>query len=200
MSLYKTLRKPLFNSSGVPHCLLHTITDLELFFYDHIPEDLEKILHSARQLETLALMPFEAADSEQQERMHRALSFIPRDLTHLRSLRIGRGYALLEESQLDMLCRFIMSRPRLRRMMVSSTLSATDSRPFFHAMMTLGKLEVLGLALECEDLLVSEWINLLLAHVPSCLTALALDIRGGYANKDTFSTLVRRPFLFMGTE
>lgn len=198
MSLYKTLRRPL--SGGVPHCLLNTITDLELFFYDCSPEDLEEILRSARQLESLALLPLMHKDTVLQGRVYSALSAIPRDLTRIHSLIIGLTEGRLQPSQLDLLCGFIISRPRLRRLLVRSPMFSTDSWIFFHQLMTLGELQVLGITLECHDRLVSEWIDLLLTHVPNHLTALAVQFYNGYANKDTFSKLVRHLSLFTDTE
>lgn len=193
LSLYKSLRQPVLDSDGMSYRLLDTITDLELLFDDHSPKDLEGILRSAPRLESLTMVPFDRWDNAQQRRMYQALTAIPSHLTCFHSLTVGPGGGCLEREQLDGLCGFLMSRSRLRRIVLRSILTAADAEPFCRALMTLGELDALALTLDSEETPPAEWLGLLSTHVPSRLTVLALEFHDGFASKDTFVELVRNP-------
>ena len=190
-AFYKKLLSPMSSTRSASPCLLATIKDLELFFHRHIPEDLEDILHSARRMESLTMVPYDMWDYDQQERMYRSLSTIPLDLTCFQSLTIGPGGGSLHGMQPNLLCKFIESRPRLRRLALRSTLTFVDAELFLDSLKTLKELDAIALTLDCDYLPPMQWLDLLTTHLPPSLTALALELQDGYASKDTFTELVR---------
>ncbi|KAH9829837.1 uncharacterized protein C8Q71DRAFT_390099 [Rhodofomes roseus] len=192
-SLLEKMQRPLPSPNGGEACLLDNITDLELLFQnEYAPRDLRGILSKVPHLNSLTMVPLQDVEDEQQEEMYGALQALPPNLPSFDSFAIGPVEEIMTPTQFDALCSFLRGRPQLRAFVTKCSLIDADVEPLFEALGTLQNLQLLGLYFECTGLPTKEWLDHLLVHVPASLTALALDLDHGFANKDTFTELWSR--------